>query len=134
MDEALEHLIWQRAESRCEYCQLPNVVSRVPFEVHHIIARKHGGKSIASNLALSCFFCNNFKGPNIAGADPKTRRLAPLFHPRRHKWSRHFAWDGPTLVRRAPVGRVTIAVLAINNPAAIALRASLIEEGRFPPV
>lgn len=132
MDEALEHLVWQRAASCCEYCQLPKALSRVPFEIDHIIARKHGGKTIAGNLALSCYFCNNFKGPNIAGIDPKMRRVTTLFHPRRHKWARHFAWAGPTLIGYTPVGRATIAVLAINNPAAIALRTSLIEEGRFP--
>jgi hypothetical protein len=32
-----------------------------------------------------------------------------------------------------PVGRVTIRVLAINHPEAVALRRQLITEGVFPP-
>jgi hypothetical protein len=80
-----------------------------------------------------CPFCIQHKGPNVAGFDPKTRRLTPLFHPRRHKWPRHFRWDGPLLVGRTPVGRTTIVVLAINNILRVRLREELIEEGVFPP-
>jgi hypothetical protein len=59
----------------------------VPFEIDHLIARKHGGKTIAGNLAVSCIYCNAHKGPNISGIDPKTGKLTRLYHPRRHKWS-----------------------------------------------
>jgi hypothetical protein len=34
---------------------------------------------------------------------------------------------------RTAIGRVTIAVLNINAPLRVALRASLIEQGVFPP-
>src|SRR5271157_492106 len=98
MDRQLAKLVWQRAGARCEYCQLPQSCSRLPFEIDHIIARKHGGETVASNLALACFYCNSFKGPNIAGLDPQSRKMIPLYHPRRHKWSRHFRWNGPTLI------------------------------------
>ncbi|HEY1377135.1 MAG TPA: HNH endonuclease signature motif containing protein, partial [Gemmataceae bacterium] len=67
------------------------------FEVDHVIARQHGGRTVLSNLALSCLHCNSHKGPNIAGLDPLASGTRPvrLFHPRRHKWDRHFRWDGP---------------------------------------
>jgi hypothetical protein len=48
----------QRAKRRCEYCQLAQICSNLSFEIDHIIARKHGGRTVASNLALSCFYCN----------------------------------------------------------------------------
>jgi hypothetical protein len=80
-----------------------------------------------------CYFCNSAKGPNIAGIDPKSGRLVPLFHPRRQKWSRHFRWNGPRLVGRTRTARATIAVLAINDPAFVALRQTLIDAGVFPP-
>ena len=35
------------------------------------------------------------------------------------------------LVGRTPIGRVTISVLAINHPDAVALRMTLIQEGTF---
>ena len=74
MDTTLEQLVWQRARSRCEYCQLPQSVSPLTHAIDHIIARKHHGPTQADNLALSCFFCNSFKGPNISGVDPQTGR------------------------------------------------------------
>ena len=52
---------------------------RLPFEVDHIIARKHRGETISSNLALSCFHDNSHKGSNIAGIDPRSREVVPLF-------------------------------------------------------
>jgi HNH endonuclease len=133
MDDALIQLVWDRARQRCEYCQLSQAHSTLPFEIDHVIARKHGGRTIPSNLALSCFYCNSYKGPNIAGLDPNTRALARLFHPRRHKWTRHFRWDGPVLVGRTAIGRTTIVVLDINDAEAVAARSSLIEAGLFPP-
>jgi hypothetical protein len=133
MDEALTQLVWDRAAGCCEYCQLHHNYSELTFEVDHVLAKKHGGTTTAGNLALTCFYCNSYKGPNIAGRDPKTRKLTPLFNPRRHKWNRHFRWREPVLVGRTAIGRTTIAVLNINEHAAVATRAALIEAGLFPP-
>src|SRR6266850_737754 len=116
MDDNLARLVWHRAEDRCEYCQIPQSCSWLPFEIDHILALKHNGKTLAGNLALSCAFDNAFKGSNIAGIDPKSGRLSRLFHPRRHAWHRHFRWTGPVLVGRSAIGRATIAVLRINLP------------------
>lgn len=80
-----------------------------------------------------CCFCNAFKGPNIAGRDRQTGDTVRLFHPRRDTWTDHFQWDGPLLTARTAIGRATIAVLRINLPYRVAVRASLIEEGVFSP-
>ena len=133
MDEELKQLVGRRARHRCEYCQLHQDFSLIPFEIDHIIARKHGGATVPANLALSCFYCNNAKGPNLAGIDPRDGKIVRLFHPRRHKWSRHFPWDGARLLGRTPIGRATVAVLNINEPDAVATRAALIAAGLFPP-
>ena len=133
MDEALSALVWQRATAACEYCQLPQSLSSIPFEIDPIIARKHGGHTAADNLALSCFYCNSYKGPNIAGIDPRSGRITRLSHPRKDAWKSHFKWNGPILIGRTAVGRATIIVLAINHPDAVAVREALIEEGAFPP-
>lgn len=132
MDRELEELVWQRAGQRCEYCHFPRAFVVLPFELDHIIAKKHRGETVADNLALSCFYCNSYKGPNVAGIDPETNDHTPLFHPRRDAWEEHFRWDGPELLGLTPVGRTTIDVLRINHPDAIAVRSSLIEEGSFP--
>ncbi len=103
------------------------------FEIDHIISRKHDGPTSAVNLCLSCLTCNSFKGSDIAGRDKRTRKLTPLFNPRRHAWSRHFRWEGAVLIGRNAIGRVTIAVLHINDPLRIELGRRVIEEGLFPP-
>lgn len=132
MEAALERLVWQRAHACCEYCRLPQACSNLTFEIDHI-AQKHGGRTIAANLALACYYCNNYKGPNISGADPRSRAIVRLFHPRRPTWKRHFRWNGPVLVGRTPIGRATISVLNINEAEAISTRAMLMVAGVFPP-
>lgn len=134
MDASVAQEVRERADHACEYCRMPQAYyPTVPFPIDHIIARQHGGPTVLSNLALSCLHRNSHKGPNIAGRDPNTRRLTPLYNPRRHRWGRHFRWNGPSLVGRTPVGRVTVAVLALNDPDPVAVREELIREGRFPP-
>ncbi|SIO13880.1 HNH endonuclease [Singulisphaera sp. GP187] len=133
MDAALTRLIWQRAMDCCEYCQMPQVADDASFEIDHVIARKHGGPTATNNSCLSCYYCNSFKGSDIGSLDPKTRKLTPLFNTRRHKWARHFLWQGAYLLGRTPVGRVTVALLRINDEYRVELRDGLIEEGAFPP-
>ncbi len=131
MTSALERLVWRRAQGICEYCRLPQVFDPLPFQLDHIIGRQHGGLTVEDNLALACLYCNQRKGPNIAGIDPRTGRLVRLFHPRRDKWYRHFEWRGPLLIGLTSMGRATIVVLAINHPQNVALRRALIESGEF---
>jgi HNH endonuclease len=133
MERSLEDLVWRRAGGRCEYCQLSWEMLDLAFEVDHIIAEHHLGLTHAKNLCLACFACNRHKGPNVAGVDPTTRKIVPLFHPRRHKWSRHFRWQGAVLVGRTPIGRATVIALKINLDYRIDLRQGLIDEGMFPP-
>jgi hypothetical protein len=132
-DRALVRLVRERARACCEYCRLPEAYSSMPFEVDHIIAEQHGGRTVAGNLAWSCFADNHHKGPNLAGIDPKSGRRVWLYNPRRQKWERHFRWEGAVIVGRTAVGRATIAVLQINAAHRIAQRAALIAEGVFPP-
>ncbi len=114
---------------RCEYCHFPAALAELSFETDHIIAKKHGGTAESDNLAWACFYCNRYKGTNIAGIDPESREVVRLFHPRREGWADHFQWEGATLSGRTPVGRATIQVLCINHPDAVAVRESLLSEG-----
>ncbi len=135
MNDSLAEQVRRRAGYACEYCRLSEAVHPGSFEIEHIIPRQHGGHTALGNLAYSCLHCNRHKGPNLAGIDRVTSatKLVPLFHPRRHKWDRHFRWDGPYLVGRTPIGRVTVSVLNMNDPVRVELRATLIAEGVFPP-
>jgi hypothetical protein len=120
-----------RAAYQCEYCRLSERYTSVPFQVDHVIAEKHEGKTSLENLAYACLHCNAFKGPNIAGRDPVTNEIVRLFDPRRDSWDEHFEWEGPVLKARTAIGRVTVAVLRINLPYRVAVRASHMEEGLF---
>ena len=56
MDAALHRLVRDRSGGRCEYCRLPEAESLVPFEIEHIIPRKHRGRTVAGNLAWACIY------------------------------------------------------------------------------
>lgn len=122
-----------RAGGACEYCRLPESVYPGLYVTEHVIARQHGGPDRDDNLAYACCRCNLHKGPNIAGLDPETGELTRLFHPRTDRWDDHFDWSAHILVGRTPVGRTTIRVLAMNDPAIRSVRAALLLEGAFPP-
>jgi hypothetical protein len=135
MTDDLANRVRARASNRCEYCQRPQSSSRIAFHIEHIIARQHGGKTTMGNLALSCPRCNFHKGSNIASyiIIKRKRRLVPLYNPRRHRWSKHFQWDGPRLIGLTTIGRATIHVLDMNAPEMLEAREALIDEEVFPP-
>ncbi|QEL13560.1 HNH endonuclease [Limnoglobus roseus] len=134
MDEATARFVRERAGFRCEYCLLPERHVRLPFEIEHVVARQHGGTDALGNLAFACLHCNKRKGPNLTGLDRVAARakIVRLFHPRHHSWGYHFSLLGPRIVGRTAIGRVTVDVLAMNEPLLVLLREELIEEGLFP--
>src|SRR5713226_861842 len=66
MDKTLQRRVWRRARGCCEYCLMPQEHDDTPFEIDHVIAKKHEGPTAGKNLSLSCFHCNSFKGLNAA--------------------------------------------------------------------
>ena len=76
----LRRLVYERANSCCEYCLIPEITSFSSHQIDHIIAEKHGGMTTADNLALSCSLCNKNKGSDIASIDPVTNEIVALFN------------------------------------------------------
>lgn len=116
MDSPLRQWVRERAGDRCEYCGLRQEQS--PFarlQIEHIRARQHGGGDDSENLALACVDCNLRKGPNLAGIDPETESMTPLFNPRTDRWDEHFSWNGIRIEGKTGRGRATIAVLSLNH-------------------
>jgi hypothetical protein len=103
----------------------------LPFQIDHIIAEKHGGRTVAENLALACPHCNRYKGPNIAGINPNTGQTVRLFHPRQDDWKEHFRWEEARLVGRTAIGRATVQVLSMNAEDLLLIRIALRQEGVF---
>jgi len=115
----------ERADNACEYCHLRQDDSPLAaLHIEHVIPRMHGGTDDLDNLALACLDCNLHKGPNLTGIDPETGAVTELFHPRRHVWDDHFAWNGLYMTSGTSVGRTTIRVLSMNSEDQLALRSS----------
>lgn len=132
----LRRLVRERAAECCEYCLVPESVTLATHAVDHVIAEKHGGRTVSDNLALSCAICNGYKGSDLASVDPETGAIVPLFHPRRDCWSEHFALAEGRFEPRTANGRVTIRLLKLNHPHRIEERLLLVAAGfiRMPPV
>ncbi len=129
IDAAVRGFVRRRAQSRCEYCRLPQEYAELIHHVEHVVARQHGGADGPDNLELSCARCNLAKGPNLSGIDPETGDLVALFHPRLDIWVDHFSWTGPRLLGLTPSGRATIRVLAMNEPRRVSLRGQILASG-----
>jgi len=72
----LRKLVIEQANGRCEYCLVHQDDSPFTHHLDHLIALKHGGQTIESNLALACLDCNRTKALTL---QPLTRRMALLF-------------------------------------------------------
>jgi hypothetical protein len=125
MDTATRAAVRRRAGNRCEYCQLLQEHSELPHHIEHIVPRQHGGSDDTGNLALACQRCNLNKGPNLAGMDSVSGKIAELFHPRRDRWEEHFFLEGVRIEGRTPVGRATVSVLGMNEDRRLKLRSEL---------
>ncbi len=111
----LREFVRRRASDHCEYCTVAqSAAAFVRLQIEHVIARQHGGQTVASNLALACPHCNLHKGTNLTGLDPVTGELTRLFDPRVQRWSDHFARAGETIVGLTAVGRTTVRLLDMN--------------------
>jgi hypothetical protein len=130
----LRRLVQARAADCCEYCRIPQAGAFATHQVAHIVAEKHGGETVADNLALSCVLCNLHKGSDLASLDPDTGALTPLFHPRRDRWAEHFRFAGGTIEALTPIGRATARLLQFNHPDRVAERLILVAAGVLTPL
>lgn len=135
VSEKMRSEVEKRADFRCEYCQTTMESSTQRFEIEHIIAVVLGGLTILANLALACRGCNGHKHSKIEGFDKITNTTVPLFHPRKDKWTIHFAWDKDPLymIGLTPTGRATISTLKLNRSQLISVRRLLQKLHMHPP-
>jgi len=128
----LRKAVWMRASSCCEYCRIHADDSYYPHEIDHILPKKHGGLNDFDNLALSCFFCNRYKGSDFGSIDPLSKKFTEFFNPRIQKWSEHFRLEDNRIIGTSPTGRVTILILRLNHERRLTEREFLIKIGRYP--
>ncbi|NER83927.1 MAG: HNH endonuclease [Leptolyngbya sp. SIO1D8] len=127
---ALRQLVRDRAQNTCEYCLIPEIAVLVPHEVDHVIAEKHGGQTIADNLALACTLCNKYKGSDVASIDPDNGEIVRLYRPNRvgeaspreNRWAEHFRLNAGEVSPLTAIGRVTVRLLQLNRSERVAER------------
>jgi len=124
-----------RAKACCEYCHSQLRFTNHSFSIEHIIPKSQGGESRLDNLALSCQSCNNHKYTKTEGVDPLSGQIVPLYHPRRHQWASHFAWndDCTLIIGLTPIGRATVETIRLNKLGLANLRRILYAAGKHPP-
>lgn len=90
---------------------LPKELEATRFTIDHIIPQSLGGDDNLNNLALACRRCNERRYNFVAGYDPVTQTIVPLFNPRKQRWGEHFSWsaDGQTIIGTTPIGRATLS-------------------------
>ncbi len=124
-----------RARRVCEYCRSQERYSPQSFSVEHIKPTSLGGETASENLAFSCMGCNSHKAVKTVAVDPATKEKVALFHPRRDRWSDHFAWndDFTKVVGLTPTGRATVEALLLNRSSVVNLRRALFALNEHPP-
>lgn len=131
ISSSLRLLVTKRANRICEYCLAFEGHAYLKFQMEHIISIKHGGKTDADNLALSCFYSNNSKGTDL-GTLLNQEKFIRFYHPRKDKWSDHFKLHEHIFIPKTPIGEGTIKILQLNQENRLLERLALMEAGFFP--
>jgi hypothetical protein len=126
---ALRRQVRERAGECCEYCRIPESMTWAVHTIDPIIAEKHGGPTVADNLALAGTICNPWEGSDLASIDEQTGSIEPLFT--------RVGIAGPTTSsssaaassRVHPGGRATVRVLRFNDPDRVQERELLVAAG-----
>ena len=129
----LRRLVFDRANNSCEYCLIRADDTLFGCQVDHIIAEKHGGKTLSENLASACACCNRNKGSDIGSLTVSSKEFTRFFNPRTDHWNDHFRFDQFLISPVSPIGEVTLAILQLNHFERLLEREMLHMSGRFPP-
>jgi hypothetical protein len=141
VSEADKLFVRQRANYLCEYCHSSERVSPSRFTMEHITPQSLGGPDHTDNLALACRRCNERRYNITEALDPQTRKVVPLFNPRKQVWREHFVWITSNTVIEGitAVGRATCQCLDLNDERYLeedsirATRRLWVQAGLHPP-
>lgn len=112
----LRQLVIERAAGRCEYCRINESDTFYGCQIDHIIAEKHHGATIESNLALTCAYCNRYKGTDIGSIAKSTGEYVRFYNPRTDNWFEHFRFVSFEILPLTPIGETTSTILRFNDP------------------
>jgi hypothetical protein len=133
--ENVKKKVRQAAKNRCGYCLSFQDYIPVELQFDHIKPFSKGGADDEENFWLLCPKCNLAKSDKTDGFDEVTQTQVPLFNPRTQDWHEHFEWSGDEvqIVGKTPIGRVTVAVVKLNNNLHLRVRQNWIKAGWHPP-
>ncbi|MCC6726976.1 MAG: HNH endonuclease [Saprospiraceae bacterium] len=120
-------LVGTRALFRCEYCQMLESDSFLPFEIDHIVSQKHGGGNELENLAYACPHCNQYKGTDLTTFLSSYKDIVAIFNPREQAWADHFYMENGEIIAKSRVAEATIKLLRLNEPERLIIRRILSE-------
>ncbi len=121
-----------RADYRCEYCLLSELVAFYTFHVDHIKSLKHGGASTIENLAYCCPDCNNFKGTDLGTFQDDDENLIRFFNPRKDTWLEHFKLHDGEIIPLTKIGKSTERIFKFNALDRLIFRPQLASLGQYP--
>ena len=121
-----------RAGRICEYCLIAEADTLLGCQVEHIVSVKHGGATVADNLALACADCNVHKGSDVGSFVPGTDRLVRFFNPCRERWAAHFRLNETYLEPLTDIGEATSRIFRFNDEERRLERQVLLAIGRYP--
>jgi 5-methylcytosine-specific restriction endonuclease McrA len=109
ISQAVRQQVRERAGQRCEYCRLPERFSFQPYQIDHVVARKHGGTDDITNLAWAWANCNNAKGSDQGSFDTETKEFVLFYNPRTQEWNDHFEMNAEVINGRTASGRLFVS-------------------------
>jgi hypothetical protein len=128
----LRRVVAARADFLCEYCLVAEENTFYGCEVDHIISLKHGGASVADNLAYACAACNRYKGSDIGSISLFTDEFSRFFNPRTDRWAEHFCLEQEFIMPLTIIGEVTAHIFEFNNSERLHEREEMIHFGKYP--
>lgn len=130
--DKLRLLVAERARFSCEYCLVQQEDLIFSCQVDHIISLKHGGETVAENLAHSCLPCNVNKGSDVGTIVRPGGRFTRFFNPRKDKWADHFTLSEGIILPKTRIGEATVRIFQFNAPERVLRRQLLMAAGRYP--
>lgn len=128
--ERVRNFVANRANFRCEYCQIHSDDMFLSFEIDHLIPLKHGGTNAPKNLAFACPHSNQHKGSDFITLINDD--IVRLFNPRLEQWSAHFETFNGQISPKTRIGVASLKIFKFNQPDLLILRQILSEKGRYP--
>jgi 5-methylcytosine-specific restriction endonuclease McrA len=108
------------------------VASSIPLTLDQIVAVKHEGPTVMSNLASACLRCNAHKGTDLTTL--LHGELVRLFHPRLQTWTDHFRVhrESGRIRGQTLIGTATARLLLVNGGDRAAIRRELVRLNLLP--